>query len=325
MAIVIGGGVSGLSSAVALLEAGHVVEVWARERGARTTSAVAGALWSPYLASPPELVARWALASLERFLTLAETADTGVTLCEALVVQRGPEGPPSWAEALPSFRRNGPSGLPPGALGAWTIKAPVVDMHRYLPWLEGKVGALGGRIVDRHVASLGEALGQAELVVNCAGLGARELCDDRELYPVRGQIVRVADPGVGRAFIDDDAPEGLTYVIPRGGECVLGGTAEPGRSDLDVDEREADAIVRRTSTFDPRLAGAPRRSLAVGLRPGRPQVRLEVEPAPGGRRVVHNYGHGGSGVTLSWGCAADVVALAGLPLGVATISVADAG
>jgi D-amino-acid oxidase len=40
----------------------------------------------------------------------------------------------------------------------------------------------------------------------------------------------------------------------------------------------------------------------VGLRPARPGDRLELD-AIGGTAVVHNYGHGGAGVTLSWGCA----------------------
>ncbi|HEU4403736.1 MAG TPA: FAD-dependent oxidoreductase [Polyangiaceae bacterium] len=316
MAIVIGAGVSGLSSAVALLEAGHAVDVWARERVERTTSAVAGALWLPFLAAPPELVARWALASLERFAALAGRSDTGVERREVVVVLRRPgEAPPAWAEALPSFRLVGPAELPPGARAAWAIEAPVIDMRRYLAWLEARVGELGGRIEGRDVASLDEALARAELVVNCAGLGARELCGDHDLHPVRGQIVRSADPGVRGAFVDDDAPGGVTYVIPRGGECVLGGSVEPGRSDREVDEREADAIVRRASAFDARLAAAPRRSAAAGLRPARSRVRLEAEPRPGGRLLVHNYGHGGSGVTLSWGCAADVVALAGGPAG----------
>jgi len=50
----------------------------------------------------------------------------------------------------------------------------------------------------------------------------------------------------------------------------------------------------------------------VGLRPGRPAVRLEAERpgvgggGAGGRPVVHNYGHGGSGFTVCWGCADEV-------------------
>ena len=50
----------------------------------------------------------------------------------------------------------------------------------------------------------------------------------------------------------------------------------------------------------------------VGLRPGRISLRLEREECVLGgkaRPVVHNYGHGGSGMTLAWGCAGDVVAM----------------
>ena len=46
----------------------------------------------------------------------------------------------------------------------------------------------------------------------------------------------------------------------------------------------------------------------VGLRPCRPEVRLEAETLPGGRVLWHNYGHGGAGVTLSWGCARELTA-----------------
>ncbi|WP_435742097.1 DNA polymerase Y family protein, partial [Nocardioides sp. SYSU DS0663] len=51
---------------------------------------------------------------------------------------------------------------------------------------------------------------------------------------------------------------------------------------------------------------APARVLRtkVGLRPARPSVRLERQG-----RVVHCYGHGGAGVTLSWGCAEEVVTI----------------
>ena len=51
------------------------------------------------------------------------------------------------------------------------------------------------------------------------------------------------------------------------------------------------------------------------LRPTRPQVRLEAEPPGTGPLVVHNYGHGGAGVTLSWGCAREAAGLAAQALG----------
>jgi D-amino-acid oxidase len=51
----------------------------------------------------------------------------------------------------------------------------------------------------------------------------------------------------------------------------------------------------------------------VGLRPGRPEIRLEREDGPIPR--IHNYGHGGSGITLSWGCAEETLRLVQEALG----------
>jgi D-amino-acid oxidase len=180
-------------------------------------------------------------------------------------------------------------------------------MPRYLAWLQGRLQALGGTLELRALRSLDEALDAAATVVNCAGLGARELCADARLQPVRGQVVRVAQPGLRRFLVDDYGPEGMTYVIPRCGDVVLGGTAEEGAEDLRPDPDAAAAILRRAVVLEPALAGAAVLGTAVGLRPCRDSVRLEPELRGPGRRVVHNYGHGGAGVTLSWGCALEVV------------------
>jgi D-amino-acid oxidase len=49
----------------------------------------------------------------------------------------------------------------------------------------------------------------------------------------------------------------------------------------------------------------------VGLRPFRRSgVRLERDQLRDGRTVIHNYGHGGAGFTLSWGCAREVLDIA---------------
>jgi len=104
--------------------------------------------------------------------------------------------------------------------------------------------------------------------------------------------------------VDEHGPRGMTYVVPRAADIVVGGTADVGREDDESDPLEAERVLARAVLLEPRLSGARVLGHRAGLRPGRPTVRLEREG-----RVVHCYGHGGAGVTLSWGCAADVVPL----------------
>jgi D-amino-acid oxidase len=125
---------------------------------------------------------------------------------------------------------------------------------------------------------------------------------------VQGQVVRLADPGLSGWVLDEDGPAGLTYVVPRGRDVVVGGTAVEGATGREPDPQVEAAILERACALVPELEGQPVLSRAVGLRPGRPTVRLERLEV-GGRPVVACYGHGGAGVTLSWGCAAEVTAL----------------
>lgn len=57
----------------------------------------------------------------------------------------------------------------------------------------------------------------------------------------------------------------------------------------------------------PGLKQAPVLYEWTGLRPGRNEVRLEPEILSNGKVLIHNYGHGGCGVTVASGCADDVV------------------
>ena len=147
-----------------------------------------------------------------------------------------------------------------------------------------------------------------DVIVLAAGLRSADLVGDPDVYPVRGQIVRLSNPGLTRWLLDDGDPEALTYVVPRFDDVVCGGTAEPGQLDLTPDPDVEAAILARARALEPALAGARVTGRAVGLRPARTVVRLEAEVRDG-RRIVHCYGHGGAGVTLSWGCADDVVGL----------------
>jgi D-amino-acid oxidase len=184
----------------------------------------------------------------------------------------------------------------------------VVEMPVYLSYLLDRFSDAGGHVERRAVSSL-EELVDGRVVVNCAGLGARELVGDTSMEPIRGQIARVRNPGLSRFVLDEGNPEGVTYVVPRSEDCILGGTAEEGEWDTEPDPGTAAGILRRCTALEPRLAGAEILEHKVGLRPGRPEIRLEREDANHGPPRVHNYGHGGSGVTLSWGCAEETLRL----------------
>ncbi|HEX8903721.1 MAG TPA: FAD-dependent oxidoreductase, partial [Longimicrobiaceae bacterium] len=228
---------------------------------------------------------------------------------ELLPAGADPREIPDWAAHIPDFRVAEGDDVSAGRVG-WAFTVPVADTGVYLRWLAGRFGENGGAMEMRRIASLDEAAAEAPLVVNCTGLGARELVNDAEMRPVRGQVMRVENPGLARFWLDEHHPDGLLYIIPRRGDCILGGTAEVGEEDTTHNLAVAEAIRRRCAELEPELAGARVLEHRVGLRPWRPAVRLEAEFLPGGATVIHDYGHGGAGVTLSWGCAETVVQLA---------------
>ena len=303
--IVVGAGVIGLTSAVRLAEAGHRVDVVARDLPRETTSAVAGGLWYPYLAGPQEKVAAWAARSFEVFAGLAEDPATGVVLREGTEVFSAPAPDPWWRDAVPSLARE--TRLPDGYVDGWTVTAPVVDMPVHLEWLGGRLEQLGGTLTRLNLSALPVTGDGVDVVVDCAGLGARLFAGDLSVVPVRGQVVVVEQVGLDRWWLatTDATP---TYVVPRADDVVLGGTEERGDWSRTPDPATADDILARAERLVPQLAGAKVLRHKVGLRPARPEVRVERVGD-----VVHCYGHGGAGVTLSWGCADEVVSLVGRP------------
>ncbi len=295
--IVVGAGVVGLSCAVRLLEAGNRADVVARDLPRETTSAVAAAIWYPYRAMPQDLVTDWAATTYAAFAGLAETnADCGVRMLPGTEVMTEATVDPWWRSAVPSLSRV--SDLPGGYVDGWSFVAPVVDMPAYLDWLATRVLDLGGSITRLNLGGLPTG---GDLVVNCSGLGARLLGSDASVAPVRGQVLYVEQFGLDTWWLDGAGP---TYVVPRSDEIVVGGTDEVGDWSRTPSPDIAQSILARASALVPELATAIVLRHKVGLRPARPEVRLEREGD-----VVHCYGHGGAGVTLSWGCADEVVEL----------------
>jgi D-amino-acid oxidase len=300
--IVVGAGVIGLSCAVRLLEAGHAVDVVARDLPLETTSAVAAALWYPYRAYPYEQVTSWSHRSYTEFATLAGVDETGVAMVRGTELHRTRTADPWWRDAVPTLTRV--SAFPPPYADAWSFVAPVIEMPVYLGWLAQRVESLGGTLTRMALAALPD---RAEVVVNATGLGARRTADDPSVMPVRGQVVYLEQVGVDHWWLDGSVP---TYVVPRSHDIVVGGTDEEGEWDRRPDPDVAKMLLDRAVELVPELARARVVGHKVGLRPARPEVRVAVEETAE-TRVVHCYGHGGAGVTLSWGCADDVVALVG--------------
>ncbi|WP_237572583.1 FAD-dependent oxidoreductase [Mycolicibacterium lacusdiani] len=308
--VVVGAGVIGLTAAIRLLEAGHGVRMVAAEEPTATTSAIAAAVWFPTHVGPPERVSSW---GSETFAVLAEHAARGVpglVMRESLQLYRTPPGEPAWTTALDTVRAATAGELPEGYPYGLRFAVPLAEMPLYLPWLQRRMLGLGGIFSRHRVGALDEVAEGSDVVVNCTGLGARQLVGDRSVHPVRGRIVRVTNPGLSLSVRDEDHPAGRAYVHPRTNDCILGGTLDEGAWDTSIDLAAGDAIVERCRDLVPELRDARVLEHVVGLRPGRPTVRLEEdEPLASGARVIHDYGHGGAGITLGWGCAREVVDL----------------
>ncbi len=308
---ILGSGVSGLTCGIRLLEAGFGVTIVARDLPLDTTSNRAAAIWYPYAAYPRDRVLAWGRVTLDEFYRLMDEQDSGVsavTVCE-LFDQPTPD--PWWRDVVRRFAHTSTADLPSGYQDGYTVELPLIETPIYLRYLMRRFADAGGTIEQRAVSTLDELFGENRLVVNCAGLGAREVAHDNEVYPIRGQTVRVRrTPAMRRWWLDEEGHNALLYIIPRSQDCILGGTGQEGDWSLDVNPDTAADILRKCQSLEPALKDAEIIEHRVGLRPGRKTVRVELEPVGNECAVIHNYGHGGAGFTLSWGCADEVAQLA---------------
>lgn len=306
---VVGGGVIGLSVALELAETGSAVTVYADRPVLETVSALAGAVWFPFAASPPDRVRRWSVATLPRLRAMASDDSSGVRIREGLVIVRDEHFDTEWTTWIDGVRDAPAAELPADALGGYVVDLPLVEMPVYLEYLERLCAESSVTVVARRTDALEQLADEADVVVVAAGARSVALLGpDPEVYPIRGQVIRLENPGLERWYLDEDNPGGITYVLPRSSDVVCGGTADIGRSDEGFDDDEGDRILARARQLVPALADAQILSRGVGLRPGRSTVRLEQvssHPLP----VIACYGHGGAGVTTSWGCAEEVAEL----------------
>ncbi|MGV8882552.1 MAG: FAD-dependent oxidoreductase [Rhodoglobus sp.] len=310
---VVGAGVIGLSIAHDLAVAGHDVTVVADVDTLDTVSALAAALWFPYRSEVSPAATAMLERSLARFTALSTNSATGVLLREGVVVERAEEPDRSWAAMAPDatsvYLTLLPGGVPaePRIFTGMRATLPLIVTPKYLAWLKAQVRRLGVTFESRTIASVDDV--DADLVIVAAGLRGGELLgDDSSVYPVRGQVVRMSNPGLTEWITDVDDPSRTTYVFPREDDVVVGGVSTAGDWNLEIDPADEEGILARAFALVPELKGQEILSRAVGLRPARPTIRLEHvdgHAVP----VIAAYGHGGAGVTLSWGTAERVALL----------------
>ncbi len=342
---VIGAGVAGLTTAIELRARGAEVTVFAPGGGEfpppdrpfsltapahrAPASFVAPALFTPYPGPDEDRFRAWTIASyaaLSRIAGeggLASPNDTGVHMGTLREYQYREEPRRPWMDQLLHTSPIRP--IPGVCVEATASLRPHIDMLRYMPWLRAQALAAGVRFVDHHVQSFDELFARGhQTLINCAGLGARELARDQLLKPMHGQVVHVPND-IGLDYsLHDDAPGGLVaYIFVFRDRLVLGGTFEDWRDDDQTDPASTNAVIQRCRHLL-RIDGHPRweelarvqtRALAA-VRPTRgPQgafeyTRVERTDLPGGHAIVHNYGHGRAGASLSWGTAQEAATLA---------------
>jgi D-amino-acid oxidase len=308
---IVGAGVSGLTCGIVFAERGNVVSILAEEIGQQTTSAAAGALWYPYDAKPAKAVIAWALETYNVLVDLSRDPRSGVSMIELRTFLRAGEiRIPEWAPALGAQSLKASEVLPAFKSG-FALSVPLMDTTIYLDYLAQRFVDAGGKINGNvRFEKLEDVDANFQLIINCAGIGARELVRDADLEPHRGQVAIVPKIDISSAIVCDFDP--LMYAVPRAHDCLFGGTNELS-DNRDVDPTTTARILAECSRVlnieKPKVLDA-----RVGLRPFRKSgVRVERDRLRDGRALVHNYGHGGSGFTLSWGCARQVLAMAKNP------------
>ncbi|KAK3597141.1 hypothetical protein CHS0354_038061 [Potamilus streckersoni] len=320
---VIGAGVIGLASALHIQEICPESEVTiiADKLSPNTTSDVSAGFWMPHLigSTPHEKIRSWSQATWDHMTALAyskQASEVGACLVSGYLLSPVKLDPPLYWDQVLGFREVSQEEMAnfPGAKYGFFYTTVMIEVRRYLPWLMKRFKERGGNVQQKRISSLMELSNQYEIVVNCSGVEARQLVGDQSVESIRGQIIRVRAPWLKTfLMVTNENPDFLdAYIFPGAQEVVLGGIEQVGDWDLQHRDVDREYLWKTCTRLLPCLQNAEMVKDWTGLRPARTSVRLEVEYLRLGDRsmtVVHCYGHGGSGVTLHWGCAKEVAEL----------------
>ncbi|MCX2740953.1 FAD-dependent oxidoreductase [Pontibacter anaerobius] len=300
---IIGSGICGLSTAYTLVEKGYPVTIYAKDFPPETTSNRAAAFWFPYHIENDLRCIRWSQASYHKYLSLLDNPATGVSMRELQKVTKSSDAPATyWKDFIPagSCRLMDKTEFPGEFQEGYTIQVPLMETQIFLFWLMDFLSQKGVKFVKDEIKEFSELIAKYSWVINCTGLGSRELCHDQSIYPIRGQVALMAPQKHMPIFLYEEQP---FYIVPRKDATIIGGTFEENVWDTTPETATVQRLYQQATDLFPQLADCPVTGSWAGLRPYRKVIRVEQEA---GQNIIHNYGHGGSGFTLAWGCAEDI-------------------
>ena len=303
---VIGAGIIGLTTAVHLAEKGYEVKLVAEKFSPNTTSDKAGAIWFPYKALPKYKVTAWSRSTLTTLKQQARNQPhSGVSLVDLVIFTDKTSYEKEWWE----------DALPPQYPMSFTIcdhyanrqsfytlmNIPFLEPAIYLKYLFTRfINITRSSYEQRKVVDLAAETSDCDVVINCTGYGAKALLKDNQLIPVRGQILVVENTGLKQFYIDDVDQGAMAYIFTRKNEIILGGTAEENIEEAGTVPSILEDILKRCKVLSPDIKDQKILGQYGTIRPMRKTIRLEKEKK---LPIIHNYGHGGAGFTMAWGCA----------------------
>jgi D-amino-acid oxidase len=328
---VVGGGIVGLTTGVFLELEGYDTRIYTKEVPYEDTDIPSLATNYAAASVKPVVVDEDDIGELTRvseaFYERLEPNTDAVFTQDNLELYGYDNEEPVYADSLRKYRTlDEYDGVVPepddGVVDGWVHEIFFVEMPRYVPALVDLYESEGGAVERRSVAKDEVPSLPGDVVVNCTGYG--NLFEDDAVVARRGHLVNVGTDGRmadedGERFsysyyLNEDA---FVYAYPREDCLLLGGSEQEGH---EVDGEWVGEYAERTLSTDGEdvparivelnreiieskcgvdIGPLPKRGRA-GYRPYRSGgVRTEKETYDG-KEVVHNYGHGGAGVTLSW-------------------------
>lgn len=300
---VIGSGVIGLTTALVAQEKGYTVTIYTADDPLKTTSTKAAASFKPTEVAYNDLAHTMTKLSWEDYAVIlkSQASAAGVRLhthWEAFSIQREEARYLTLMKNVEIAKR---PNVPGGYAFGWKYITYFIDTSVYIPWLIRRFKKQGGKIIAlrKSLKTFIELCDlPTDIIINCTGMGAKQLCNDQKLIPVRGQIAII-----DKLKMDWSINADGFYIYPRKSDTVLGGTYEWNVSKEEVEHGALYLILKGNLRAFPELATVKIKKSYAGIRPYRLEtIRVEREDIAG-KRVIHNYGHGGAGVTLSWGSA----------------------